>query len=210
MTSAAPGGTGGLGVVWRHVRRRENLPYLIAFTIIYLSWGSTFLAMRIGVTHLPALLFAVGAFAAGRRAAVAAGTAPWRAPAEDTARIRIRRFFGIAMITLPNGAAARTRCSACTSNEVALLNASLAFWIVGLGTLGPLGQQVEQAQCAWVVARLRRRRDARLAARCECPAPSGGRFLVLVRLFRLVGRDGAVSQHAAWHRADRFQRLRSC
>ncbi len=179
---AAPGGTGGLGTIWRHVRRRENLPFLIAFTILYVSWGSTFLAMRIGVTHLPALLFAAGrSLLAGVLLLLLALHRGERLP-KSRRELAFVGFFGIAMITLPNGAAAYA-LQYLPSNEVALLNASLAFWIVGLGALGPLGQKLSTRSVLGLllgfggVAMLVWPDDVRVSG------PIGWRFLVLAGCF---------------------------
>jgi drug/metabolite transporter (DMT)-like permease len=138
---AAPRGTSRLAVVWQHVRARENLPYLIAFAIIYLSWGSTFLAMRIGVTHLPPLLFSAGrSLLAGSLLLLLAMQRGEHLP-KARREFAFLAFFGIAMITVPNGASAFA-LTRLHSNEVALLNTSLAFWIVVLGALGPMGQKL--------------------------------------------------------------------
>jgi drug/metabolite transporter (DMT)-like permease len=44
--------------------RRPHWKTLLAFAIIYFVWGSTFLAIRIGVHELPPLLFAAMRFLA--------------------------------------------------------------------------------------------------------------------------------------------------
>ncbi len=115
--------------------------YFLAFAIIYLVWGSTFLVIHIGVTNLPPLLFAAAR-------ALLAGVLLLALALQRRDRLpRTRRewwllaFFGVTMITVPNGASTHALHN-LPSNEVALLNASLALWIVGLGTLGPHGQKL--------------------------------------------------------------------
>ena len=40
----------------------QGTKIIAAFAVIYLVWGSTFLATRIGVLEMPPLLFAAGRF----------------------------------------------------------------------------------------------------------------------------------------------------
>jgi drug/metabolite transporter (DMT)-like permease len=119
----------------------RSVTYFLAFAVIYLAWGSTFLAIRIGVTNLPPLLFAAAR-------ALLAGVLLLALALQRRDRLpRTRRewwllaFFGLTMITVPNGASTHALYN-LPSSEVALLNASLALWIVGLGTLGPKGQKL--------------------------------------------------------------------
>jgi drug/metabolite transporter (DMT)-like permease len=117
-------------------------------------------------------------------------------------------FFGIAMIT----SAERRECvcpDRLHSNEVALLNTSLAFWIVVLGTLGPMGQKLPRRSVVGLllgfcgVAMIVWPHGSGFTARI------GWQALAIGRLFRLVGGDGGLPQHAAGDRADRLQRLSS-
>jgi drug/metabolite transporter (DMT)-like permease len=110
-----------------------------SFAIVYLVWGSSFLAGHIGVQDLPPLLFSAGrsliagllllAVARYRREALPATRREWQRMV----------FFALTMIVLSNGAAMHG-LQHLPSNEVALLNASIALWIAGLGTIGPRGQ----------------------------------------------------------------------
>jgi drug/metabolite transporter (DMT)-like permease len=111
------------------------------FAIIYLVWGSTFLVIRIGVQDLPPLLFA------GGRALIAGLVLLLLALRQRDELPRTRRdwllmgFFALTLLVLSSGPATYA-LQYLPSNEVALLNASLALWIAGLGTLGPKGQKV--------------------------------------------------------------------
>ena len=111
---------------------------IAAFAVIYLVWGSTFLAIRIGVQELPPLLFAAGRFAiAGGLLAAVAFAVGERFP-------RTRRewlhagLFSILMIPLSNGLST-VAIRHVPSNEAALLAAGSAFWLAGLGAIGPRG-----------------------------------------------------------------------
>ena len=46
-----------------HANKPQTWKVLLAFAIIYFVWGSTFLAIRIGVRELPPFLFAAMRFA---------------------------------------------------------------------------------------------------------------------------------------------------
>src|SRR5512139_1084521 len=110
-----------------------------SFAIVYIAWGSTFLAIRLGVQDLPPLLFAAGrSFLAG---VLLLAIALYRREAWPTTRREwlIVFLFGLVMISLSNGASTYA-LKHLPSNEVALLNSSLALWIAGFGTLGPKGQ----------------------------------------------------------------------
>jgi drug/metabolite transporter (DMT)-like permease len=109
------------------------------FALVYLVWGSSFLVARIGVIDLPPLLFTslrslIGGF-------LLLGLALYRRNRlPDTPREWQQIFFfSLVLIVLSSGSATFA-LKHIPSNEVALLNASMALWIAGLGTLGPKGQ----------------------------------------------------------------------
>jgi drug/metabolite transporter (DMT)-like permease len=111
---------------------------IAAFATIYLVWGSTFLAIRLGVRELPPLLFAGGRFLlAGALLTAVAFALGERWP-------RSRREWGwllgfsLLMISLSNGVST-IALQHIPSNEGALLAAGSALWIAWLGSLGPHG-----------------------------------------------------------------------
>src|ERR1700735_413502 len=55
---AAPGDGGGMINSGAALDTRTRVKSWIALGIVYLVWGSTYLAIRVGVGHLPPLLFA--------------------------------------------------------------------------------------------------------------------------------------------------------
>lgn len=109
-----------------------------AFATIYLVWGSTFLAIRLGVRHLPPFLFASGRFLmAGALLGVVAFALRERFP--RTARDwRLMVLFSLLMVTFSNGLST-VALQHIPSNEGALLAASSALWIAALGAFGPRG-----------------------------------------------------------------------
>ena len=111
------------------------------FALVYLVWGSSFLVGRVGVTDLPPLLFtSLRSLIAGT---LLLGLALYRGNRLPDSRREWRQilFFALVLIAFSSGSATFA-LKYIASNEVALLNASMALWIAGLGTLGPKGQKL--------------------------------------------------------------------
>ena len=111
------------------------------FALVYLVWGSSFLVGRVGVTDLPPLLFtSLRSLIAG---VLLLGLALYRGNRLPDSRHEWRQifFFALVLIAFSSGSATFA-LKYIASNEVALLNASMALWIAGLGTLGPKGQKL--------------------------------------------------------------------
>ena len=110
-------------------------------SLVYLVWGSSFLVGRIGVSDLPPLLFtSLRSLIAG---VLLLGLALYRGNRLPDSRHEWRQilFFALVLIAFSSGSATFA-LKYIASNEVALLNASMALWIAGLGTLGPKGQKL--------------------------------------------------------------------
>ena len=117
---------------------RLRLKIVAAFATIYLVWGSTFLAARIGVLQLPPLLFGGLRFLlAGALLAAVALVLRERFPRRGV-EWRWMVLFSLLMITFSNGMGT-IALQYVPSNEGALLAASSALWIAALGALGPKG-----------------------------------------------------------------------
>jgi drug/metabolite transporter (DMT)-like permease len=113
---------------------------ILAFIAIYVVWGSSYLAGRIGVQHLPPLLFGGLRFITaglvmlliarynGHR--VSPTRAEWR-------QLGVLALFGF---VLANGANVWA-LQYVASNQSALLNMSAPIFIVLLGMLGPRGHR---------------------------------------------------------------------
>ncbi|MGH8446851.1 MAG: EamA family transporter [Solimonas sp.] len=121
----------------------------LAFAIVYLVWGSTYLAIRIGVHDAPAILFA------GMRFALAAplmlAYAFWRGARLPTSR---RDWLVIAVTSLlmlvgANGMVTWAE-QWVQSNQAALIVATSALWMAGFGTLGGSGEALSR----WTLAGL--------------------------------------------------------
>jgi drug/metabolite transporter (DMT)-like permease len=123
---------------------------IAAFAVIYLVWGSTFLATRIGVLEMPPMLFAAGRFTlAGTLLSIVALVLGERFP-------RTRRewlhagLFSILMVPLSNGLST-VAVRHVPSNEAALLAAGSALWLAGLGAIGPRGHTLRGASILGVL-----------------------------------------------------------
>lgn len=115
-----------------------RLRIVAAFAAIYLIWGSTFLAIRIGVQQLPPFLFGGLRFLlAGALLAATAMVLRERFP-RGAHEWRLLLMFSLLMITFSNGIST-VALQHVASNQGALLAASSALWIAALGALGPRG-----------------------------------------------------------------------
>ena len=174
------------------------------FALVYLVWGSSFLVARVGVTDLPPLLFtSLRSLIAGT---LLLGLALYRGNRLPATRSEWRQmlFFSLVLIAFSSGSATFA-LKYIPSNEVALLNASMALWIAGLGTLGPKGQKLSvPSQLGLLlgfagVALLVWPREMRdHAARRLAVAGAGSGV-------RLGVRHDRLSQHHAVDRSDRVQ-----
>lgn len=132
-------------------RARPLRARLIAcFAIVYLVWGSSYLASRIGVQHLPPLLFAGVRFSCAGlvmllvarllRQRVRPAGREWR----DLALLALLAFVasnGLSIWAL----------QWLPSNQTALLNVSAPLWIVLLGAFGARGHRPGPREIAGLV-----------------------------------------------------------
>ncbi len=118
---------------------RRHYKIALAFLTLYLVWGSTYLAIRVGVYDLPPALFAgvrfvisgllLGAFARASGQQFPHALREWRLIA----------IMGILLLAGGNGLVVVGE-QWVPSNQAALLVASTALWLAALGTLGAQGQ----------------------------------------------------------------------
>lgn len=117
---------------------RERLRLIAAFAIVYIVWGSTFFAIRVGVQDIPPFLLAgarnTSAGVALMLVAMASGQLPpWRSPDWATALP-----VGLLMITLANGLTTLSEVWV-PSNQAALISVCSALWTAWFGTFGARG-----------------------------------------------------------------------
>lgn len=124
------------------VTQRTKL--ILAFAIVYIVWGSTYLAIRIGVNEAPPILLA------GVRFAVAAplmlAYAFWRGDRLPRAGRDWLVIAGTAVLMLVGGNGLVTWAEQwVASGQTALIVASSALWIAWFGSLGRRGSSLSSA-----------------------------------------------------------------
>lgn len=120
-----------------------KLKATLAFAIVYLVWGSTYLAIRVGVQTLPPALFAGTRFvAAGVLLVLYARLIGQRLPT-STSEWKTIAIVGILLLVGGNGLVV-WGSQWIPSNQAALIVATVALWIAGLGTLGAQGQALSR------------------------------------------------------------------
>jgi len=116
---------------------------ILAFAAVYVIWGSTYLAIRVGVQQLPPAFFAGMRFvAAGVLLALYARARGQKFPAHfrEWRTIAITALF---MLVGANGLVVWGE-QWVPSNQAALIVATTALWLAGFGALGPHGQQLSR------------------------------------------------------------------
>jgi drug/metabolite transporter (DMT)-like permease len=116
---------------------------VVAFAIVYIVWGSTYLAIRIGVHEAPPILFA------GLRFLIAAplmiAYAWWRGARLPTARRDWMVITATSLLMLVGGNGMVTWAEQWVqSNLAALIVATSALWIAGFGAIGPSGESLNR------------------------------------------------------------------
>jgi drug/metabolite transporter (DMT)-like permease len=112
-----------------------------AFATVYLVWGSTYLAIRVGVASLPPALFAGARFlVAGLLLTLYARFAGQRLP-RSRREWKIIVIVALLLLAGANGLVVWGE-QWVTSNQAALIAATTALWLAGLGALGPHGQKL--------------------------------------------------------------------
>lgn len=113
----------------------------LAFLIVYIVWGSTYLAIRIGVAELPPALFAGARFVlAGVIMAIYARLNGHRFPTQWR-EWKIILIVGGLLLVGGNGLVVWAE-QWVPSNQTALIIAVVALWIAWFGTMGSQGQSL--------------------------------------------------------------------
>jgi drug/metabolite transporter (DMT)-like permease len=124
---------------------------VLTFAALYLVWGSSFLATRVGVQQLPPLLFGCTRFVSAGLLMLAYARwsgvrlLPQRREWRDLAVLALSGFL------LSNGMNLWAS-QYLPSNEVALLNTTVAFWVVLLGAFGARGHRPSKLALSGVAA----------------------------------------------------------
>lgn len=118
---------------------RRRLATLLAFATVYLVWGSSYLAIRVGVQDLPPALFAGSRFIL---AGVLLGAyARFTGQAFPTSRREWQTIIVVgALLMLGGNGLVVWGEQWVPSSLAALIVSSVALWIAYFGTLGPQGE----------------------------------------------------------------------
>ena len=120
---------------------------ILAFLIVYLVWGSTYLAIRVGVQQLPPVLFAGVRFdIAGVLMLIYAFATGGRLP-RLWPEWRTLLITAVLMLTLANGLVTWSEVW-IESNQAALIVATNALWMAWMGSLGGAGDRLSRATVA--------------------------------------------------------------
>ncbi len=130
-----------------HAQRAWRLKVMAAFGAVYFVWGSTYLAIRIGVATLPPALFAGARFlAAGLLLAAYARLVGQRFP-RQRAEWKTIAVTAVFLLVGANGLVVWGE-QWVPSNQAALIVATTALWLAGLGALGPQGESFSRRRLA--------------------------------------------------------------
>ncbi len=120
-----------------------RLKVIVAFAAVYLIWGSTYLAIRIGVQELPAALFAgvrfifagllLGLYALWRGQKIPRSATEWKYLA----------ITALLLFVMANGLVVWGE-QWVPSNQAALIVAVTALWLAGFGALGQHGHKLSR------------------------------------------------------------------
>ncbi len=124
--------------------KSRTFQVLLAFGVVYLVWGSTYLAIRIGVTTMPFALFAGTRFLIAGLLMVT--YAKLRGGEFPKTLVEWRDIAMVAVLMLVGGNGLVTWSEQwIESNQAALVIATSALWLAGLGTLGQSGERLNSA-----------------------------------------------------------------
>ncbi len=111
-----------------------------ALAAVYLIWGSTYLIIRIGVQELPPALFASSRFLLGGVLMLAYALARGARLPYTRPQWALIALTAVLMLVGGNGLVTWSE-QWLESNQAALLVATSALWMTGLGALGPQGEK---------------------------------------------------------------------
>ena len=130
------------GIVSENINMNSARPpfgqLILAFATLYLVWGSTYLAIRVGVADLPPNLFAGVRFLISAAILLALARGYGQAMPNQWAEWKTIAVMGCLLMAGGNGLVVWGE-QWVPSNQAALLVATTALWIAGFGALGQRG-----------------------------------------------------------------------
>ncbi|MBV6417879.1 MAG: putative inner membrane transporter YedA [Steroidobacteraceae bacterium] len=116
---------------------------IVCFAIIYIVWGSSYLATSVGVHHLPPFLFAGVRFTLAGLALIVIARARGERIAFDLDDLRQLLVMALAWVVISNGFNV-WGLQWVASGQAALLNVTSSFWIAIFGMFGARGQPIDR------------------------------------------------------------------
>jgi len=118
--------------------RQRALRIVVCFAILYFVWGSTYVVNKFGLHQLPPLLLGGARFTLAGVIMVVLALARGARLANTRKEWRDVLVMGLAGVAISNSINLWA-LQFVAANQSALINASSAFWIAALGTLGAKG-----------------------------------------------------------------------
>ena len=119
---------------------------VLALLIVYVVWGSTYLAIRFGVAITPPYLFASARFIAAGLILLAFARALGHRLPSSRADYKVIFITAVLLLVGANGLVTWSE-QWVESNQAALMVATSALWMAGFGTLGARGER--QTRLTW-------------------------------------------------------------
>jgi drug/metabolite transporter (DMT)-like permease len=114
---------------------------IFALATVYLVWGSTYYAIRLGVAVTPPYLFASARFIAAGLILLAVAKARGLPMPQTKADWKVITVTAVLLLVGANGLVTWSE-QWVASNQAALMVATSALWMAGFGTLGAKGERL--------------------------------------------------------------------
>lgn len=123
---------------------------ILAFASVYLAWGSTYLAIRIGVEHVPPTVLAGTRFAIAGAGMLLVLAMTGRLAPTSARELRAIAVMAFTMLIGGNGLVVWAE-QTVPSGMAALIVATVPIWMAGLAALPPGRERLPRAAVAGVV-----------------------------------------------------------
>ena len=123
---------------------------IAAFTAVYLAWGSTYFAIRIGVGHVPPTVLAGVRFLIAGGGMLVMLAATGRLAATSARELRAIAIMAFTMLIGGNGLVVWAE-QTVPSGMAALIVATVPIWMAGLAALPPARERIPLAAVAGIV-----------------------------------------------------------
>jgi drug/metabolite transporter (DMT)-like permease len=130
-----------------HPARNRKAMLVLCFAVVYLVWGSSYLATAVGVRNLPPLLFGGVRFFVGGTLLALLALALGRPLRIDRQELKTLCIVALGAVVISNGLNTWAM-QRVPSNQAALLNATAALWIAIFATRGRRAHRITKITMA--------------------------------------------------------------